>query len=126
MPGIRVIYKWLVEVGKSVSYYNDKALIKKDAPPPVMTARDSGEKKGIVSEYHKEVARLQSMVKERDKTIEDLREENEVLLGSNTKMKGELKQFQDQFLTLMKLLEGILDDETLAVPLQISSEHFKF
>ncbi len=29
-------------------------------------------------------------------------------------------------MTLMKLLEGILDDETLTVPSQISSENFKF
>ncbi len=85
------MYKWLVETGKALSYYNDKVVIKKEVP---LTARESGEKKAAMSESQKEVTKLQTTIKERERTIEELREENETLRSSQVKTKAELKQFQ--------------------------------
>ncbi len=92
------------------------------------TARDSSEKKPLppAAESQKELLKTQALLKEKDKTIEELKEANESLKTENIKLKGELKQFKDQFLTLMKLLENMLDDETLAVPTQLCSDQFKY
>ena len=91
-----MLYSWLVEMGKALSYYNDKAMIKKDSSGP-QTARegkDSSEKKGLMNESQKEITKLQGIIKEKDINIEELKEENDSLKTSNTKLKGELKQFQ--------------------------------
>ncbi len=127
-----MVYGWLIELGKAVSYYNEKALIKKDPMAP-LTARET-EKRAPTNDAQKEIVRLQAMLKDKDKALEELKEENSVLKTSNVKAKAELKQFQvrivpalqDQFLTLMKLLEKILNDETLAVPAQLPPDQFKF
>jgi len=123
-----VIYKWLVEIGKTLSYYNDKAMIKKEGgisqQTGGLTSREA-DKKAPMTETQKELQKMQILMKEKDKQIADLREENESLKNGNEKLKNELKQFQDQFLTLMKLLENVISDETITIPNHLSAEQLK-
>lgn len=110
-----MLYNWLVAAGKAVSYYNEKAAIVKEP-------RASHE----CSETQEKAAKLHAIIKENDKTIEELKETNEELKGVNASLKVELKRVKEQYKDLMSLLDVIVDDETLELPGKLSAEIFKY
>ena len=107
-----MIYKWLVEVGKAISYYNENVYPKKEQHVPI-TSRPNVENKGVSNELQKEIGKLKDTLKKKEKIIEELKGDNQTLKNENEKLKTDLKQFQDQFLVLMKLLENTMSDDKL-------------
>ena len=77
-------------------------------------------------EFHNELTKLNEEIKAADKIIDELKEENEELKSSNAHLKTELKQFKEQFLSLMGLLDTVIDDETINIPTTLSPSQFKF
>ena len=109
-----MLYKWLVAASKAVSYYYEKAPIMKEP------------KRIYEQQIEPVIDKLQEIIKTHDKTIEELKETNEELRNTNTRLKVELKNIQNQYINLMKLVDVIINDETLDIPEEFSIDIFKY
>ena len=104
-----MLYKWLVEVGKVANHYSENITLKKVQ----VNTKEVSESKEFLNDSQKEVEKLKETIVKKEKIIEELKEDNTNLKNENEKLKTELREFQDQFLGLIKLLENTVNDDNL-------------